>query len=96
MYTGQLLFLRLSQSTDSIMFLSFWQTEEEECERGKQQGTKVEAVEETAVVASVSLFTVYNFVQLLTPLLARQQLAPLAFGVHVLPGERQPRLANVG
>lgn len=67
MYAGQLIFPRLSQSTDSIMFLSFWQTEEEECERRKQQGTKVEAAEETAVVASVSLFTVYNFVQLLTP-----------------------------
>lgn len=72
MYTGQLLFPRLLQNTDSIMFLSFWQAEEEECERGKQQGTKVEAVEETAVVASVSLFTVYNFVQLLTPLFGKR------------------------
>lgn len=72
MYTGQLLFPSLSQSTDSIMLLSFWQTEEEECERGKQQGTKVEAAEETAVVASVSLFTVSNFVQLLTPLFGKR------------------------
>lgn len=49
------------------MFSSFWQIEEEkECERGKQRGTEVEAVGETVVV-SVSLFTVYDFVQLLTP-----------------------------
>ncbi|KQK75900.1 hypothetical protein AAES_162305 [Amazona aestiva] len=40
--------------------------EEKECERGKQRGTEVEAVGETVVV-SVSLFTVYDFVQLLTP-----------------------------
>lgn len=54
------------------MFLSFWQREEEECERGKQQGTKVEAAEETAVVASVSLFTVYSFLQLLTLLFGKR------------------------
>lgn len=50
------------------MFSSFWQIEEEkECEGGKQQGTEVEAAGETGVVVSVSLFTVYDFVQLLTP-----------------------------
>lgn len=43
------------------MFSSFWQIEEEkECVRGKQQGAEVEAAGETAVVVSVSLFTVYD------------------------------------
>lgn len=36
-------------------------------ESGKKQGAEVEAAGETAVVVSVSLFTVYDFVQLLTP-----------------------------
>lgn len=50
------------------MFASLWQIKEEkECEGGKQQGTEVEGTVETAVVVSVSLFTVYDFVQLLTP-----------------------------
>lgn len=55
------------------MFSSFGQIEEErECEREKERGTEVEAAGETAVVVSVSLFTVYDFVQLLTPLFGKR------------------------
>lgn len=41
------------------------------CERVREEA-EVEAAGETAVVVSVSLFTVYDFVQLLTPLFGKK------------------------